>query len=617
LVALVCLFIVSSLSAATLPRGVSISPDGRYVGWTSGPDIWLKDLSRKSAEPERIAEGSGLAWSADSHRLAFLSSAGHRGQQQVYVGDANGGAARRLTNLKGVLADLRWSPDGQTLAFLFVDSPPRLPDPTAYVPPLAGVIGERPIFEQRLALVDLASGRLRLLSPADFFVYEYDWSPDSKQVVATAAHGAGDDGWYVAQLYTIQVGSGAIRSILKPELQITAPRWSPDGNKIAFIGGLMSGRTGGNSGDVYLVSTQGDAAQNLTPEMQASANGLVWLTANRLLIREYVDGGIGLAEVDLQGKVQPLWTGAEFSLKGGALGEISVTRDGKTSAVVLQALDRPPEVWAGAMPAWKQITRLNKDASLNTEKVESVHWKSDHWRVQGWLTYPRGYDPKRQYPMVVEVHGGPSGMARAGCGMAFAAEGFFVLCPNFRGSAGFGEAFQRANVRDLGYGDLRDILAGVDEVAARVPVDKNRIGITGQSYGGYMAMWAPTQTQRFHAAVANAGIANWLSYVAQAEIPQWVMPYFGVSIYDDPSTYSRSAPINYVKQVRTPTLIVVGSGDGECPAPQSLEFWRALKTLGVQTELVIYPEEGHGIRKAEHVRDLVQREIGWFNKYLK
>jgi dipeptidyl aminopeptidase/acylaminoacyl peptidase len=472
-------------------------------------------------------------------------------------------------------------------------------------------------MEQRLALMDSRSGRVRLLSPPELYVYEYDWSPDGSEIVATAAAGEGDDNWYVAQLYTFDIDSGKAKPIFKPELQITAPRWSPDGKQIGFISGLMSGRTGGNSGDVFLISPDGGSAQNLAPRMDGSANRLSWLSANRMMIREFADGGSRLSEIDLQGKISRLWPEADVSSNDNSVGDISVTPDGTASAMILQAFGRLPEVWAGPIHEWKQITHANTGTSPTPGRVASLHWKSDEWRIQGWLTYPRDYDPKQRYPMIVDVHGGPSGIATANCGQAYASHGFFVLCPNFRGSAGFGEAFQRANVRDLGYGDLRDILAGVNKALEVVPVDRNRIGITGQSYGGYMAMWAPTQTHIFRAAVANAGISDWLSYMGEAAIPQWVRPYFGVSIYDDPAIYGKSAPITYVKNVTTPMLIVVGSGDGECPAAQSQEFWYALKSLGVETQFVIYQDEGHGIRKPEHVRDVTARTVAWFSKYLR
>jgi dipeptidyl aminopeptidase/acylaminoacyl peptidase len=254
---------------------------------------------------------------------------------------------------------------------------------------------------------------------------------------------------------------------------------------------------------------------------------------------------------------------------------------------------------------------------------KSQHWMSENYRVQGWLIYPRDFDPARRYPLVVAVHGGPAGMLTSHWPSTWnyetmlAAAGYFVFYPNPRGSYGQGEAFTRANVRDFGYGDLRDILTGVDEVLRAAPIDKNRIGITGWSYGGFMTMWAITQTQIFRAAVAGAGLANWQSYYGQNQIDQWLIPYFGASVYDDPAIYARSSPITYIKNVKTPTLIVVGERDGECPLPQSYEYWHALKTLGVENEFVVYANEGHRIAKPENRRDIVRRAIAWFDGHLK
>ena len=222
--------------------------------------------------------------------------------------------------------------------------------------------------------------------------------------------------------------------------------------------------------------------------------------------------------------------------------------------------------------------------------------------------------------MVVYVHGGPAYLRAAAWGgepTELADAGYFVLCPNARGSVGEGEAFVRANIRDIGYGDLRDIMAGVDKVLGALPIDKNRLGISGWSYGGYMAMWAVTQTNRFSAAVAGAGISDWLSYAGQCDYPHWVEGHFAASVYQDPLIYARSSPMNYIKNARTPTLILVGAGDGVCPAPQSLEFWRALRSLGIKTEFVVYPGEGHMITIPEHIRDIRQRRIDWFDRFLK
>jgi dipeptidyl aminopeptidase/acylaminoacyl peptidase len=238
--------------------------------------------------------------------------------------------------------------------------------------------------------------------------------------------------------------------------------------------------------------------------------------------------------------------------------------------------------------------------------------------VQGWLLFPKPYDPAKHYPMIVVVHGGPaadtrSAWPRPGLPLQLlSSEGYFLFYPNPRGSYGQGEEFARANVKDFGHGDLRDILAGVDTVVKDYPVDDKRVGIAGWSYGGYMTMWTVTQTHRFRAAFAGAGIANWQSYYGENAIDQWMIPYFGASVYDDPAVYAKSSPINFIKNVTTPTLVAVGERDGECPPPQSYEFWHALKTLGVKTEFVLYPGEGHSFHDPEHSRDLFSRIVKWF-----
>jgi dipeptidyl aminopeptidase/acylaminoacyl peptidase len=280
-------------------------------------------------------------------------------------------------------------------------------------------------------------------------------------------------------------------------------------------------------------------------------------------------------------------------------------------------------LWAGPLGAWKQIPTSERTERAKWGKSENIHWTNEGRSIQGWLTYPLDYDPARRYPLLVEIHGGPSAMARPTFPgpffdfTVFSHYGYFVLRPNPRGSFGQGEAFTRGNVKDFGYGDLRDVLAGVDDVVKRFPVDNNRVGIGGWSYGGYMTMWAVTQTHRFHAATAGAGIANWQSYYGENDIDQWMIPFFGASVYDDPAVYAKSSPITFIKNVKTPTLILVGDRDGECPTPQSFEFWHALETLGVENRFVVYPDEGHEIYDPAHRRDVMQRTLEWYDRHLK
>ena len=251
-------------------------------------------------------------------------------------------------------------------------------------------------------------------------------------------------------------------------------------------------------------------------------------------------------------------------------------------------------------------------------RARSIHWKSDGFDVQGWLLEPEASGAR---PMITLVHGGPASAATpvfAGPGTTreLLVRGYALFYPNPRGSYGQGEAFTAANVRDFGHGDLRDILSGIDAAARAASIDTARLGIMGGSYGGFMTMWAVTQTRRFKAAVAGAGISNWLSYYGENGIDAWLLPYFGASPYADPAVYARSSPINFIRSVRTPTFAWVGENDIECPAPQTQEFWHALRELGVPTSSVIYAHEGHGLRDPEHLADLEQRVLGWFDRYL-
>jgi dipeptidyl aminopeptidase/acylaminoacyl peptidase len=618
----------------------AISPDGKKVAWvetqidkngakTGKQDIYAAEYE-KSQKPLRITAGAGgahfdekdPAWSPDSQELAFLSDAAKKGQPRLYVAKWEGGTARQVTNTRGLLAAPKWSPDGKSIAVLHTENATREAGPLVAETPETGVI-KSVFFEQRLAMVDIDSGALREITPADMYVYEYDWAPDTKTLVLTAAKGNGDSNWYIAQLYAVDAASGDMRAIYTPKLQIGRPAVSRDGKSVAFIEGLMSDEDS-VGGDVYVIPREGGTARNVTPERKASASLVAWTTDGKIIDMENVDGESSIARIDPgSGQVESLYRAPELLTSGFWSTSVALTPDGAASTTVRSSFEKPPEVWAGPIGMWKQVTHRNASVKPAWGEAKSVHWENEGFEVQGWLIYPQDFDPSKKYPMVVTVHGGPGLGVQASWpsahnyAMALPAKGYFVFWPNPRGSFGEGEAFTQANVKDFGYGDWQDILAGADEVLRMAPVDPKRLGLTGWSYGGYMTMWGVTQTDRFRGAVAGAGIANWSSYYGENKIDQWMIPFFGKSVYDDPDVYARSAPLTYIKNAKTPTLILVGDSDGECPTPQSYEFWHALKTLGVETELVVYEHEGHMFVKPEHLRDVIDRASAWFDAYLK
>jgi dipeptidyl aminopeptidase/acylaminoacyl peptidase len=370
---------------------------------------------------------------------------------------------------------------------------------------------------------------------------------------------------------------------------------------------------------------------DITPDITTTPAWLAWTSKERLVVSETAGGSSRVAQYTVSDETGTKSAKPETLLQrpasmgdGRIKDSLSLASNGAFAFIESSAV-KPPEVYTGqlapdAQPT--QITHVNQSVKVPWGAMESIDWTNDAFKVQGWLQLPAHYDPAKRYPMIVMVHGGPSSAVvprwpRVGYGGdPFSTLGYFVFYPNPRGSYGQGERFVQANRQDFGYGDLRDVLEGVTAVEKKYPVDDARLGLTGWSYGGFMTMFAVTQTDRFHAAVAGAGISNWQSYYGENSIDQWMIPFFGKSVYDDPAVYAKSSAMTFIKQVKTPTLVVVGDRDGECPAPQSFEFWHALRAENVPTELVVYPDEGHAFRAPEHRRDVLERAAGWFGKYL-
>lgn len=646
--------VLAQLGKAQSIQAVAISPDGKQLAWViqrdGKPAIEVADADGRHAHRVSAAARagscaeSGIAWAPDSRRLAFVANchvdltSTQVMQNAIYLADTRGnGAPARLAQLQGYVRSLQWTADGKLLGFLYVAGATRHASAVAAAKPAAGEIGVSGVEVQRVASLDVASGTLRELTPAGLYVYEFDWSPDGARIAYTAALPPGDNNWWIARLYVQNAQAGAdARVLVDPAetasgtlhgLQIALPRWSPDATRIAFIGGLMSDQ-GATGGDLYAVPAGGGAPANLTPGSKVTPSWLRWTSPQSMLVSQVSNGHSQLADYAVSA-TRAAQQRVHFTLPasigdGSASMAMSLSADFRRIAFVQSSYAAASEVHAGVLghappPA---VTSFNAALKPAWGKAESVEWNNEGFHVQGWLLYPADYDAGKRYPMIVVVHGGPSsaviprwpGVGYGGAPLA--ALGYFVFMPNPRGSFGQGEQYVQANRRDFGYGDLRDILAGVGAVEKKVPVDDHRLGLTGWSYGGFMSMFAPTQTQRFRAVVAGAGIANWQSYYGQNLIDQWMPPFFGASVYDDPAVYAKSSAINFIKQVKTPMLIVVGDRDAECPAPQSFEMWHALRAQHVPTSLVVYPNEGHHFVDPAHQRDVLQRALGWFAKYL-
>jgi dipeptidyl aminopeptidase/acylaminoacyl peptidase len=636
---------------AAFPAGVAISPDGATIAWTlrtrEGATLHLTSVANPDPAKEKLIAPSTSAtncsnadpvWSPDGATLAFTSTCTSKdekpGQEQIFLWSKSDGSVKELTHVTGLFKQVAWSPDGRTLAFLFVENATRSAGALDAMKPWSGVIGEDNLEIQGVYAIDVATGKGKWLVPATpaMYTFEFAWAPDSKDIAFIGAAAPGENNWWVAQLYRQSI-SGTPRVIFDPNtttsalkgLQIAVPRFSPDGKRIAFIGGLMSDQ-GSTGGDVWVVNADGKGVPvDITPNIDGTPCYEVWLNDNRIGMVEDRRGHIMLPDYDVNKRAYIDGSSidlGETTVSGGPIKDaVTFTRaNGFVLPFVRSGPSMPPEIWLvrGDNQA-HQFTHLNDGAPNSTAHIESIEWKNEGFDVQGWLTYPTNYDPAKKYPMIVSVHGGPSASAFPR-GTQWANLGYFEFQPNPRGSFGEGETFVMANRKDFGYGDLRDILTGIDAVEKKVSIDDHRLGLTGWSYGGFMSMFASTQTHRFRAIVAGAGISDWLSYYGENSIDQWMIPFFGASVYDDPAVYAKSSAITFIKKAaeyKTPMLIIVGDRDGECPAPQSFEMWHALKDLGVKTELVVYANEGHGFRNPKDIQDRNERTVKWFADNMK
>ena len=698
--------ILSSQNRARTIAQVAVSPDGKRVAWLDAGQIRVASLDNLaqseqiSVAPGRSCTVSAFVWSPNSASIAFLSDCDDPGEQSdLFLSHLDGSPALRLSGLHGFADAPAFSPDGRTIAFLYVEGATRTPGALSAETAPSGVIGEDHIEIQRVAAVSATATQPAaptFITPPNLHVFEFDWSPDSKSLAYIAADPPGENNWWVAKLYTQSIvlpanmgapgpGSpgtgprpwgGGLDSqtwdsknpnptvILSPAegsgqlhgLQIAQPRWSPDGKTIAFIGGLMSdqGVVGGDvwvtsagiqqayaCGQLFSLGTQPPACGpliDLTPNRPASAQWIAWDGNDAIYMSEIAGSDSRLVRLSVPRNPVPAVFDSPLFRIPGSVGIssfdsiLSASADRSLFVFQSSSFKTPPEIFAlrakdpTALGSSRltQLSHFNDGLKPSWGDSISLAWKNDNFNIQGWLLLPRDYDPSKKYPLLVEVHGGPASSVtsrwQGGAGgfsaTAFSELGYFVLMPNPRGSYGQGEAFTQANRKDFGYGDLRDILVGVDAVLAKYPVDPNRVALAGWSYGGFMSMFAVTQSHRFRAAIAGAGISDWLSYYGENSIDQCMIPYFGASVYDDPPVYARSSAINFVKQVQTPTLIVVGDRDGECPAPQSFEFWHALHDLHVPVQFVVYPNEGHGFSDPADRRDSLQRAVDWLARYM-
>jgi dipeptidyl aminopeptidase/acylaminoacyl peptidase len=617
-----------------------ISPDGTAVavvtttphldGNATASRLVLVGGDGRTHEPPGLPDRPNhVRWSPDGSRLAFFGS--QDGSAGIWTLHVPSGAVARVSNydrsnsfISKAGNWLAWSPDGTRLAFAGTLE--------TLAPPADPLVITRLLYKSRTAFSDnrrahlfavpASGGAPRQLTSGEFDEHSIDWGADGREIVFLSNREADPDARLNYDIYAVGVDSKAIRRITATPGVEMDPRVSPDGTRIAYLATTRFVTTIDSVAEdahVFVVPFAGGPARELNHALDRRSLAVRWLPDSRSLVFTASDRGkVVLYRVDTEG-------GAPVALvdRAAQVGTISVAA--RTGAMAFGLTDplRPREVFtlepASGEP--RALTRFNAPVveRLQMSEPQTITFKSfDGTPVEGWF-----YPPLRsgvRTPMVLSIHGGPHGMygyAFSAAFQVYAARGYGVLALNPRGSAGYGQRFSDGCVGDWGGGDYKDLMAGVDHVLATYPqVDGNRLAVMGGSYGGYMTNWVVTQTTRFKAAAASASLSNLASFYATSLYQDLVhaefngFPWEGANYH---TLWSRS-PLSWARRVVTPTLLLHGEQDNDVHITQAEEMYTALRQRGIETILVRYPREGHGLREPKHQLDQIERTLAFFDR---
>jgi dipeptidyl aminopeptidase/acylaminoacyl peptidase len=651
---------VLSLETVGGPR---ISPDGtavlftvRAADWEGNrfdTEIWLARGDEEPFQLTRTKENSSTdpLWSPDGTRVAFLADRGN--DSQIWLISARGGEARPVTAVDDGVSGFRWSPDGAHMAVAITDRED--PDRKKLEETYGGfAVEDREFRSTHLWLLDVEAALAgdgaglpaeesgdadddeaeeddedeepspfrRLTEGDDFTVGSFRWSPDGRLLVFDHTPDPRVESFSHADISLVDVASGELRSLVQQPGPDSQPRWSPDGGWVLFATG--------DGDDAYYVNTElarvatdGGEPEVLTGAFDEDPSPVAWLSDGiRFLALDRTTRGLyrldpdtrEVEAVEVEGAPRTLWS-------------VDFSRDGRVMAFLGEGPDTLREVYrldADGVRAHRVSRYTEQTEGWSVGGRELIEWKSeDGTTIEGILLTPEGFDPSVEHPLLVIIHGGPSWLSFPTRVYAYVypvqqwlEKGAVILMPNYRGSAGYGEAFRSLNVRNLGVGDAWDVLSGVDHLVSRGFVDADRVGVMGWSQGGYISAFLTTSTNRFAAISVGAGISNWMTYYVNTDIHPFTRHYLQATPWSDPEIYARTSPMTYIIQASTPTLIQHGENDRRVPTPNAYELYQGLQDVGVPVELIIYKGFGHGISKPKERLGAVWHNWRFFAKWI-
>jgi dipeptidyl aminopeptidase/acylaminoacyl peptidase len=633
---------VTTLQTVT---STALSPDGRRVAYTlsqpraaeedtvaglrSYSELWVVPAAGGEARAvvQRPNSASGPAWSPDGSVLGFVQ----RGQ--VYTVPAAGGEPTALTDIPAGVMSFQWSPDGSSIAFTSRVAEAEgaaerrrrgddvMVSTEAYLQWVTGAQQPRPV---RLWVQPSGGGEATALTPADRYVRDFTWSPDSRTLaVQITESGDADADLMYRRIFAVTTAGGAPQPLVATEGKLGPMSWSPDGSRLAFLGATSLNDPLAQS--VFVV-TPGGVPLNLTPDHEGSALWVGWQGARtvRFVAAEGTKSALNTVPVAGGPVTRVFGHGPEI------FGSISFSRDGGTFAIPGSTAQHPNEVHVGTVRE-RRLRRVTNHngwlANVQLGRQETVEWTArDGWRMEGVLIHPAGAPEGARAPLAILPHGGPEGISSDGWStnalypaQVLAGAGYAVFLPNYRGSGGRGVEFSKGDHRDLGGREFDDILDGIAHLHAIGAADSARVGISGTSYGGYFSAWAGTKhSERFRLAMPFAGISNWMSFTGTTDIPvEMAVVHWDLWPYEHPLLMWERSPMAHIDNARTPMIIGHGLVDERVHPEQMIQLHQSLRLKGVPSELVLYPREPHGLLERQHQLDYMRRVVAAFDRYVK
>ena len=620
--------IVDQILSLTRAASPEISPDGPRVAYTVREtnwddnayetEIWLADVSTGSTRQLTNGKKSSQSpsWAPDGSKLAFISD--RTDKRQIYLISPQGGEGEALTSLEDGVSNFAWSPDGRTIAYTATE--PK----TSTIKDREKKYGEFQVVEQdhrmtHLFTIDLATRATRTLTSGAFTVGRFAWSPDGRSIAFDHTVNPALANGGSADISIVAVADASVRALVTQAGPDTHPVWSPDGSRIAFETAMANPAFFYSNGLIAIVPAGGGAPTVVSSAFDEDPSIVAWKPGG-LFFAASARTYAYLYKLNPDTKAVTKVSPVDRTVNSG----FSLSKDGETMASLRSDATSMAEVFVGS----KKLTDLNaQTAGWPAGTLDVVSWKSqDGATIEGVLHKPGDFDPAKKYPLLVVIHGGPTGVSRA---VPFTStiypidvwvpRGVLVLEPNYRGSAGYGEKFRALNVRNLGVGDAWDVLSGVDSLIAKGMVDPARVGTMGWSQGGYISAFLATHdASRFKAISVGAGISDWMTYYVNTDITPFTRQYLKATPWDDPEIYAKTSPITYIKQAKTPTLIQHGATDQRVPLPNAFELYHGLQDNPVPTKLIVYQGfggVGHGPSKPKSNRATMDHNLEWFDQY--